>query len=311
MKRTFSILTLLALLALVAAPAARAEAPGTARAEPPFVLDGTAWVSQQAFIESGRRCATPQPDAARVQELEEELRGLLAAREASGLVHESAGGAINVYVHVIRSGAGIPNGDVSDAMIQDQIAVLNAAYASFGWSFNLVSIDRTTNANWFTMAPGTVQERKAKRALHLGTADDLNLYTASPGGGLLGWATFPWDYAGAPRIDGVVVHHASLPGGSLVPYDLGDTATHETGHWLGLYHTFQGGCGSVGDSVSDTPREQSAAFGCPLGRNTCTQAGIDPIFNFMDYTDDACMNQFTFGQSARMDSSFQAYRFGH
>jgi hypothetical protein len=222
------------------------------------------------------------------------------------------GGVISVYFHVINRGAGIENGDVPLSQINDQIEVLNDAFNVWGWSFQLVSVDRTTNATWYTMGPGSSAERQAKAALRQGTADDLNLYTANPGGGYLGWATFPWDYSRSPADDGVVVLFSSLPGGTAEPYNEGDTATHEAGHWMGLYHTFQGGCNERrGDFVSDTAAERDPAFGCPTGRDSCRrQAGLDPIHNFMDYTDDACMFEFTPGQDERMDSMFTNYRAG-
>ncbi len=224
---------------------------------------------------------------------------------------------ILVYVHVINNGPGIENGDVPMKMIRQQIQVLNAAFggatggAPTPFLFSLAGVTRTTNAGWYTMVPGSKEEREAKAALRQGGADTLNLYTANPGGGLLGWATFPWSYASDPVNDGVVVLFSSLPGGAAAPYNEGDTATHEVGHWLGLYHTFQGACSLSGDLVADTPAERSPAFGCPSGRDTCVgpkHPGLDPVENFMDYTDDACMFQFTADQSTRMSALAAQYR---
>ncbi len=227
----------------------------------------------------------------------------------------ATGGVIDVYFHVINKGAGLANGDIPDSQIADQIAVLNSAYSSTGWSFRLVATDRTTNATWYTMGQGSSAETQAKTALRRGTADDLNVYSANLGGGLLGWATFPSGYASNSTYDGVVILFSSVPGGSAAPYNLGDTATHEVGHWMGLYHTFQGGCNGSGDLVADTPAERSPAYGCPTGRDSCKGRkggadGLDPINNFMDYTDDACMFQFTTGQDTRVDEQFTAYRLG-
>ena len=221
------------------------------------------------------------------------------------------GGTINVYFHVINNGTASANGNILDSVIANQLNVLNTAFAPAGWQFLLVATDRTTNATWYTAQPGTSAETQMKNALRQGSADDLNIYSNNMGGGLLGWATFPSSYASNPQADGVVVLYSSLPGGTAAPYNQGDTATHEVGHWMGLYHTFQGGCSeNKGDLVSDTPAERSAAYGCPIGRNTCSGPGVDPITNFMDYTDDSCMFNFTTGQDARMDAMFSAYRSG-
>jgi hypothetical protein len=281
-----------------------------ARPQPPFVLNGVEWQDQQAFIDSGARCPTKHPDEIEMAEIDQEIARRMARRQEYGEPQTVTGGTINVYFHVINKGTGIANGDVPTSQINSQMSVLNNAYAPFGWSFSLVSVDRTTNATWYAMGYGSTAERQAKTALRRGTADDLNIYTANLGGGLLGWATFPSSYDSKPIDDGVVILFSSVPGGTASPYNLGDTATHEVGHWMGLYHTFQGGCSTNNDYVADTARERSAAFGCPVGRDTCRQTGVDPIRNFMDYTDDSCMNQFTTGQDGRMDAQFTAYRFG-
>ncbi len=280
-----------------------------------FVLNGVEWRSKKAFVESGARCSTRHVDELEASEIDKALARFKAERGGS-VEDERPGGSVTVqvYWHVIRKGTGISNGDIPQSQIDASINVLNNAYSSATGGFNtpfrfvLAGVTRTTNNSWYTMGSGSSAEAQAKAALRVGGANTLNIYSANPGGGLLGWATFPWWYAGDPTDDGVVILYSSVPGGTASPYNQGDTATHEVGHWLGLYHTFQGGCSANNDSVSDTPAERSAAFGCPTGRNTCSSSGVDPITNFMDYTDDSCMFKFTAGQSARMDSLSLQYR---
>ncbi len=277
----------------------------------PFAIGDIEYVNQKAFIESGNRCSN-HLNSSDMKQIERNFQKDF--RETVKISPNVTGGTIPVYFHVIRKGTGVANGDITSTMVTDQMRVLNNAYAAWGYSFNLVSIDRTTNATWYASGPGTTAQTQMKNALRKGTADDLNIYTTNPSGGLLGYATFPWSYTGNPKDDGVVVLYSSVPGGTAAPYNLGDTATHEVGHWMGLYHTFQGGCATSttngGDFVSDTPAEASPASGCPTGRNTCSSAGNDPITNFMDYTNDSCMFQFTARQDSRMDSMFTTYRFG-
>ena len=270
----------------------------------PFKFHGIEYINKEAFIESGKRCSTVhEPHKIEAAELDFDQK-----MKTMSLVASLTSRVVPVYFHIIQSSTN-STGGVTANMISSQMTVLNNAYASAGISFVLTATDRTTNDAWYTVQPGTTAETQMKTALHKGGKESLNLYTGGIGGGLLGWATFPSSYSSKPLMDGVVMLNASMPGGSAAPYNLGDTATHEVGHWTGLYHTFQGACTKTNDSVADTPQENSAAFGCPVGRDTCTRdAGVDPIYNFMDYTDDGCMNTFTAGQITRMGQQLAAYR---
>jgi hypothetical protein len=131
---------------------------------------------------------------------------------------------------------------------------------------------------------------------------------------LLGWATFPQQSAGS-AVDGVVILWSAFgrysPG---APYNLGRTATHEVGHYLGLFHPFQDssciadppGCYTTGDRICDTEPDQTAHYNCV---NTTTCGGYPaPIENYMEYTNDACMELFTLEQVNRARCSLLNYR---
>jgi pregnancy-associated plasma protein-A len=279
-----------------------------------FHLNGLTWRDQKAFVDSGARCGTRQVSAREALAIDIALEQFKAQLTPATLERDPGSVTVNVYFHVIT--ATNNEGNLDDASIAAQIEALNASYsgtaggANTPFRFMLVAVDRTANGAWFTAGPDTVAEQEMKAALRQGTAKDLNIYTNNPPEGLLGWATFPTDYESAPLNDGVVILYASLPGGSATPYNEGMTAVHEVGHWLGLFHTFQGSCLTLfGDFVIDTPAERSRAFGCQTGRDSCpVRPGADPVTNFMDYSDDACMTNFTPGQSARADALSQQYR---
>ncbi len=226
---------------------------------------------------------------------------------------------VPVHVHVLVRNNG--TGNVADWRVNRQIAVLNQAFsgstsaaaANTPFRFRLASIDRTRNTDWYDM--DSADSVQARRALHMGDSTHLNMYVTNFAGdldGLLGFATFPGNYNSAPKLDGTVVLNGSLPGGDVVSpdfnYSLGDTATHEVGHWMNLYHTFQGSCGPNNDYVEDTPPQLADAnvFLCDVGLNTCGGAATakDPVKNFMNYVDDVCMDRFSWGQRDRMNLSW-------
>ena len=154
--------------------------------------------------------------------------------------------------------------------------------------FELVSVDVTANDAWYNVGIGSKEEKAMKSSLRRGGANALeHLHRSNLGGGLLGWATFPKTYIVNPRMTGwSVLERACLAATRSSPnstertgplsYNVGDTGTHEVGHWLGLYHTFQNGCSASGDKVDDTPAEASPAFFC-IPRDSCsTRPGVDP-----------------------------------
>ncbi len=232
------------------------------------------------------------------------ILGAAKARQSAA----AAAASVPVYVHVMRDAAG--GGDVTDQQIAQQISVLNSSFggaggtgaANTGFTFSLAGTYRYNNNQWHQDKQSSAYRKQTRK----GGANALNIWLVDFN--YLGIATFPWDYSRNPGIDGIRVQYTSLPGGSATNYNLGETATHEAGHWFGLYHTFQGGCTATNDEVSDTPAQSSPTTGCPEGRDSCTLPGLDPIHNYMDYSYDSCYTMFTGGQSSRMSQMWTAYR---
>ncbi|GAA1548652.1 hypothetical protein GCM10009827_081230 [Dactylosporangium maewongense] len=288
---------------------------------------GVAGAAGAVHASAGAAACDPGASGARVGEgataQEPELYPKNEAN-AYGVLKDSprlANGSVTVptVFHMISDHPfGAAEKDRWNTLIAAQMAVLNDSYSGrtaadasdTPFRFSLTSTTWTVNSDWYTVVPGK-NERDMKRALYTGDARTLNVYAGNIGGGLLGWAYFPKGYNnGRDYIDGVVMLDESMPGGTAGKYAEGDTLTHEVGHWLMLEHTFAHGCAASGDFVADTPREAIPQFDCPVGADTCSAPGLDPIHNFMDYSQDSCMNMFTAGQAERMSDAWVAFRAG-
>lgn len=242
---------------------------------------------------------------------------------------------IPVVVHVVYNTAAQ---NISDAMIQSQMATLNADFrklnadvsltpsvfaalaADCQIQFCLAQRDPNGNATTGIVRKSTTTTSfstndNVKRTANGGddawnSSQYLNLWSANLSGGVLGYAQFP---GGAAATDGVVILFSAFgnSGAANAPYNIGRTATHEVGHWLNLRHIWgDANCGS--DLVTDTPTSQTSNFGCPTFPHvTCSNGPNGDMFmNYMDYTDDACMYMFTTGQSARITAAMNTYRTG-
>jgi hypothetical protein len=306
------ILLASAALAVVAVTAA----PAAADAEPSAVCTG--WdAAGAASFDTLSALASTGASARGAGSIVKEPN-LTATYEAMPASAKGKGGprfkaTVPVWFHVVSDG---DLGNVTQAQIDAQMTVLNLAFAGFyggaksGFRFELAGVTRTDNADWFYAGIGGSGERPMKRALHRGGFETLNVYSTTAGP-YLGWAYLPGLPDSQLYLDGIVSDWAAMPGTSdeyAGQYDLGMTLVHEAGHWVNLEHTFFGGCSAKGDFVDDTPPMKVPTFGCPEGKDTCPAPGLDPIHNYMDYSFDACYNQFTPGQVARAQDAWLFHR---
>lgn len=224
------------------------------------------------------------------------------------------GGVVTVPVvfHVVHKADG--TGDLPQAAVDAQVARLNKDFsgqeapgvaADTGFRFELAATRRWQNDDWFDRAVQEEVHMPMRAATRQGGKNTLNIWSVKVP--YEGWSDFAWDAERLKATDGMLLNWTTLPGGSHPKHDEGKTASHETGHWLGLWHTFEFLCDQEGDLVTDTPAH-SANFDCEEDDSCLEQPGTDPIHNYMNYTGDACRNQFTAGQGARAREHWFAYR---
>jgi Pregnancy-associated plasma protein-A len=314
-RRTAAAMAALATLSglLLATPAAQAGAAVPTAVSTPCVHPTTRttpkWrTGHEPAVTTADLAALPASETTRAS----------VAREVAGTLPATI--TIPVWLHVISGHRKGERPRIGPYKARRLVAILNSGYsgaqsslsAPSRYRFVLHKIDYRKRESWYHAYFFGPRDKAMKRKLHKGGARSLNIYVN--GGGpkgepVLGWSRFPWQYAATPRLDGISVNVVGLPGGRATGYNLGDTLVHETGHWLGLLHTFQGGCEGGGDLVSDTPAEAEPSYYCETTRDTCPEdPGLDPVHDFMDYSLDACMNMFTAGQVRRMDVAWATWR---
>lgn len=234
---------------------------------------------------------------------------------------------IPVVVHVLRHSNGV-TGDISPAMVQSQIAILNEDFLALVGSngqagtdiqieFRLATVDPSGNpTTGITYSDNTTWFNDGGsywNTLAWDTNRYLNIYTNTASGALGYVPDLPQGGIAGANFDRVVILWSAFGRNAPIgpPFDQGRTATHEVGHYLGLEHTFSNGCGSAtacytsGDLICDTKPQSIPTTGCSDGQS----CGIpDPIHNYMDYSDDLCMTQFTPEQARRMRCSLEHYR---
>ncbi|TFK24291.1 hypothetical protein FA15DRAFT_592691, partial [Coprinopsis marcescibilis] len=218
---------------------------------------------------------------------------------------------IPVYYHVSYANQTFQGGYLSNQQVQGAFDLLVSGFQGSRFTFRLEDVQRHSNAMWFDLVNWEDDQinREMKQQTRVGGPRTLNIWTV--GQRAIAYAQYPWDYQARRFTDGVTMRWNVFPNNGE-EHLTGKTLIHEVGHWLGLYHTFEGdSCFGDNDFVSDTPAQAQSTnlySGCGP-RDTCpTQPGLDPISNYMDYSSDQCLTEFSQGQKDRMWGQYQTFR---
>ena len=327
----FAGVTLLSGVAAAERPHPVQQADGSVELNGKVYASTHDWLTSPEFQAAGGRCGTER--APLLSPVIAQSDCTMAITHINQDYNDDRTFVIQVAMHIVSKTDG--TGSITDDQVTSQIQILNDDYQAAANSHGApgtngkikfvlarfdpmgnpsTGIDRVTNDTYFAEGdPGT---SAMKTALHWDTTRYLNLYSSGlDTAGLLGYATFPQESAGQAD-DGVVLAYQSVGANpAYTPYDLGASATHEIGHYFGLFHPFQGACGSAsqpytsGDLILDTPRDKAAHYDCTPTPSECNEAGaMVPIDDYMEYTTDACMTKFTPEQVNRARCGIVNYR---
>jgi cysteine-rich repeat protein len=320
-------------MALLTAVASEVKQLAFEREDGKIVSDGgifkdwSEYVRSDWFEQNGGRCAIPDQsnnndEYAAPVDCGFNLTNPLAIYDGSQGRYR-----IPVVVHVIQSTSG--SGFISEATVNSQIDVLNEDFLALSGTngapgydvqieFYLAQVDPSgnlTNGITYTANNSWYNDSGSYwNTLAWDTSRYLNIYTNTASGALGYVPSLPQSGVAGNKSDRVVILWTAFGRNAPIgpPFNLGRTVTHEVGHYLGLYHTFNAGCGSSsacytsGDRICDTEGESSPTSGCPGSKATC--GSLDPVHNYLDYSSDICMWEFTREQSRRMRCSLESYR---
>ena len=310
-----------------------------------MALGAQDYIERCHTMEVDKKLRKEHPELGTLEDQEQRFSNLLRAYKRNN-AEKSLSGVVTLPVifHIVHNGGSVGSGDnISATYVNAQITQLNYDFrkvmGTSGFNTNPVGADVEVQFCPALVDPsGVVLVEPGIHRINRNTAGwssppftdtyidatikpqsiwdptkYINIWVLNIGDGLLGYAQFPNSSTSSSvaNTDGVVILYSSVgssttPYPGAAPYDQGRTLTHEIGHFLNLYHTFQGGCSATNDLCDDTPKVSSPSFGCQIGRTTCSGV-VAMVENYMDYSDDGCMNIFTIDQKDRVRTAIMNF----